>query len=241
MGIYRKFTDFLLQAIHSLNEPTAIGRLTPIGVDKRMPKAIGEVTLDGVQYDVVIIPQHLVEGHIKSKPTMLKFPGKYYMNALSIISDSAKMNKINPNMVYMNGILDSNFSHYIADYEKAQLCTGQYRSSEFFYLTALPNPSKISKKDLEYIEKYYKYLASIFWKSKTENQRCFQCERILNHGEGYISSGLIEFGKLQSSSLLCKYCMNKKIKNKELIKKLKKNPSCLGETLIIKARAHAGK
>jgi hypothetical protein len=96
----------------------------------------------------------------------------------------------------------------------------------------------VTETDIKNIRQYYKYLATLWWNTKTESKKCDSCMKSLKNGEGYVF-GIIEGKNLRSDRLLCEECTSKELNDPDLLRKLKDYPDYMGKGLIQKAREYA--
>jgi len=141
-------------------------------------------------------------------------------------------------VAYKSSVLMSLITPYenVSTLDKCPKCG----SDQILFLYRFDSSVKdISETDMKSIRMYYKYLANLWWDTKTEAKKCDSCMTPLKNGEGYIF-GIIEGKNLQSDRLLCENCTSKILDDPDLLRKLKEYPDYMGKGLIKKAREYAG-
>lgn len=93
----------------------------------------------------------------------------------------------------------------------------------------------VTTTDIDNLGKYFRHLAGIWWRGKTEGRTCDVCNSRVEKNMGYVY-GMIEDGRLASYALWCDACAAKSLNDPGLLRNLQHNANHMGNGLVQKAR-----
>ncbi len=209
---------------------------------------------DGKSYILVSDSKSFVEGYKKRIPTMIRCAGSDFKTINQEIMRYSTNEGLDYSKVYSPGkvIYEPN-NELLSEAEIYKLlgmgntfismgnnpgAKVQDYKNDYFLIPTKSSPLQVNSSDIKNIKKYFKYLASIWWKDKPGDKICDQCNSSISHGEGYIN-GRIENGYLYANRLYCNECMNKYMNEPGLLQKLQNNPDYCGEGLIEQVKKFA--